>query len=110
MKTIMGYSDKISACPGETIKFMVSCEGQPSYRARLVRIIHGDTSPEGPGYKESEVASAFHGEHKARKQEIHSAHTPSCTPTAISTRSAASRCRPWCGPRRWRKAGRPSSR
>jgi N,N-dimethylformamidase len=72
MKTIMGYSDKVSACPGETIKFMVSCEGQPSYRARLVQIIHGDTSPEGPGYKEREVASSFQGEHKGRKQEIYS--------------------------------------
>ena len=71
MKTIMGYSDKISACPGETIKFMVSCEGQPLYQARLVQIIHGDTSPEGPGYKEREVASTFHGDHKARRQEIY---------------------------------------
>ena len=71
MKTIVGYSDKISACPGETIKFMVSCEGQLSYRARLVQIIHGDTSPEGPGYKEREVASSFHGDHKSRRQEIY---------------------------------------
>jgi len=71
MKTIMGYSDKISACPGETVKFMVSCEGQSSYRARLVQIIHGDTSPEGPGYKEREVAASFQGEHKARKQRIY---------------------------------------
>lgn len=71
MKTIVGYSDKISACPGETIKFMVSCEGQPSYRARLVQIIHGDTSPEGPGYKELEVAASFHGDHKSRRQEIY---------------------------------------
>lgn len=71
MKTIMGYSDKISVCPGETIKFMVSCHGQPSYRARLVQIIHGDTNPEGPGYKEREVSSAFDGTKKARTQVIH---------------------------------------
>jgi len=71
MKTIMGYSDKMSACPGETIKFMVSCEGQPNYRARLVKIIHGDTSPEGPGYKEQEVKAPFQGEYKARRQEIY---------------------------------------
>ena len=42
MKTIMGYSDKISVCPGETIRFMVSCDGPRTYNARLVRIIHGD--------------------------------------------------------------------
>ena len=72
MKTIMGYSDRISACPGETVKFMVSCEGQAAYRARLVRVIHGDTSPDGPGYKEEAVASSFEGDYDARKQEIHS--------------------------------------
>ena len=71
MKTIMGYSDRISACPGETVKFMVSCEKQPKYRARLVKIIHGDTSPAGPGYKEQEVNSSFEGDYDARKQEIH---------------------------------------
>lgn len=71
MKTIMGYSDKISVCPGDKIKFMVSCEGQPAYRARLVQIIHGDTSPEGPGYKEREVAASFQGEYRARKQNIY---------------------------------------
>ena len=52
MKQIMGYSDKISVRPGETIKFMVSCEKRASYKARIVQIIHGDTNPEGPGYKE----------------------------------------------------------
>jgi N,N-dimethylformamidase len=72
MKTIMGYSDKISVCPGETIRFMVSCEGEKAYRARLVQIIHGDTSPEGPGYKERAVKASFEGEYAARKQNIYS--------------------------------------
>ena len=71
MKTIMGYSDKISVCPDETIRFMVSCNGQSSsYRARLVQIIHGDINPEGPGYKEREVEAPFAGTKTARKQEI----------------------------------------
>jgi N,N-dimethylformamidase len=68
----MGYSDKISVCPGETIQFMVSCEGQPSYQARLVKIIHGDTSPQGPGYKEREVPAPFAKTYRSRKQVIHS--------------------------------------
>jgi N,N-dimethylformamidase len=71
MKTIMGYSDKISVCPGDTIKFMVSCEGTKSYRARLVQVIHGDTSPGGPGYKEKAVKSDFEREYTARKQDIY---------------------------------------
>ena len=71
MKTIMGYSDKISVCPGETIKFMVSCEGEKTYRARLVQVIHGDTTPSGPGYKERSVKADFEREYKARKQNVY---------------------------------------
>jgi N,N-dimethylformamidase len=71
MKSIMGYSDKISVCPGDTINFMVSCEGHPSYQARLVQIIHGDTSPQGPGYKEREISAPFAKAHRSRKQVIH---------------------------------------
>ncbi len=71
MKTIMGYSDEISVCPGETIRFMINCDGPRTYNARLVRVIHGDTSPEGPGYKEQAVQAAFEGEYKGRKQEIY---------------------------------------
>jgi N,N-dimethylformamidase len=70
MKQIMGYSDKISVRPGEAIRFMVSCEKASSYKARLVRIIHGDTNPEGPGYKEQAVKSEFDGTYKGRKQAI----------------------------------------
>lgn len=71
MKVIMGYSDEISACPGDTISFMVSCANATSYRARLVQIIHGDTSPEGPGYKERAVTADFEGDYPARRQEIY---------------------------------------
>jgi N,N-dimethylformamidase len=71
MKQIMGYSDKISVRPGETIQFMVSCERKTSYTARIVRIIHGDTSPEGPGYKEEAIKTAIDGTYNGRKQEIH---------------------------------------
>jgi N,N-dimethylformamidase len=71
MKQIMGYSDKISVRPGESIKFMVSCEKRGSYKARIVQIIHGDTNPEGPGYKEREVKSSIDGTYQARRQQIH---------------------------------------
>ncbi len=48
MKQIMGYSDQISVRPGESIKFMVSCEKRASYKARIVQIIHGDTNSPSP--------------------------------------------------------------
>ena len=71
MKQIMGYSDKISVRPGESIKFMVSCEKRASYRARIVQIIHGDTNPEGPGYKERPIQSAMEGTYQGRRQQIY---------------------------------------
>ena len=38
-RTLAGYTDRISACPGETIAFKVSAEdGSKSYRASLVRL------------------------------------------------------------------------
>ena len=38
-RTLAGYTDHISACPGETIAFKVSAEdGSSSYRASLVRL------------------------------------------------------------------------
>ena len=68
---LLGYSDRLSAAPGDTIRFMVSCE-HPSYRAALVRLIHGDETPRGPGYKERLVASDINGEYPGRVQHIHS--------------------------------------
>src|SRR5581483_9291173 len=46
---------------------MVSSE-LPSYRAELVRLIHGDTSPAGPGVKETRVPSAIEGVYPGRTQ------------------------------------------
>ncbi len=71
MKRIMGYSDRISVCPHDTIRFMVSSEAAGDYSARLVRVIHGDTNPEGPGYKEEAIASTVTGRYPSRRQEIH---------------------------------------
>ena len=68
---IVGYSDRLSAQPGDTLKFMVSCE-LPAYRADIVRLIHGNTDPNGPGFKEELIPSPVSGEHPGRKQAIHS--------------------------------------
>ena len=51
MLKLIGYADRFSVAPGETIRFMVSAlEGQ-AYRAEIVRLIHGDANPDGPGFK-----------------------------------------------------------
>jgi N,N-dimethylformamidase len=48
---------------------MVS-SAHPTYRADVVRLIHGDPNPMGPGFLEEEVAAAVSGEYPGRRQEI----------------------------------------
>jgi N,N-dimethylformamidase len=52
MMDIVGYSDRLVVAPGETVRFMVSSRA-PRYDAALVRLIHGNPDPNGPGFKEA---------------------------------------------------------
>ena len=71
MLRITGYSDRYSIHPGDEIKFYVNSEKGEDYDAKLVRLIHGDTNPEGPGYKEEEIAAPFDRTYKGHNQKIH---------------------------------------
>jgi len=64
---ITGYCDRLSAAPGETIKFMVNCE-LPTYIVDVVRIICGDANPAGPGVKEKAVKTPVSKTYKGRRQ------------------------------------------
>ena len=66
---IVGYSDRLSVGPGDTITFMVSCVA-PEYEASLVRLRHGDPNPAGPGTREQPVKSAFDGRYPGREQPL----------------------------------------
>ena len=66
---IVGYADKLRAQPGETISYMVSCRA-PSFRAQLVRLIHGDDNPRGPGSKIDDLESSANGDYPGRIQEL----------------------------------------
>jgi hypothetical protein len=57
MLTLTGYSNHIYGRPGDTIEFKVNCERPGEYSAEIVRIICGDTCPEGPGVKEIVIDS-----------------------------------------------------
>jgi len=71
-KTLAGYADRISMEPGETIRFMVSCdEGPETYRASLVRLLSADDQPDGPGYRDEPVATAADGDYPARHQPVY---------------------------------------
>lgn len=69
MLPLIGYSDTLSAAPGETVTFMVSAE-VARYRARLVRLIHGDTNPAGPGFKQIVLVDAMDGEHVGKHEDL----------------------------------------
>jgi N,N-dimethylformamidase len=65
---IFGYADKISVRPGDDIGFFVHADGTTSVEAQLVRLVHGDIHPAGPGYKEEEIANPQNGSWTVRKQ------------------------------------------
>jgi len=71
MLRITGYSDKYSAFPGEKVKFYINSEKKEDYEVQIVRLIHGDTNPEGPGYKEEEIGAQCNKTYKGRNQRIH---------------------------------------
>lgn len=54
--------------PGESIKFHVSADNPGEYRADLVRLVHGDINPNGPGFKEEEIDAALNGTYPGRQQ------------------------------------------
>ena len=66
---IVGYADHLTAQPGDTIAFMVS-SAAPRYRADIVRIIHGDSNPKGPGMKETVVDTPVNREYAGRRQVL----------------------------------------
>lgn len=70
MLKIVGYPDKFSVEPGETIDFKISLEEGDRFEARLVRVIHGDCNPDGPGLKFAHVPSNADGSHPGRPQRI----------------------------------------
>ena len=90
---IVGYSDRLSVRPGETVRFMVSCK-QPAYRADIVRLIHGDPNPEGPGFKEAAVPTPVNGEYAGHEKTISTGsyaivpHAPALQPVGSFTLQA----------------------
>ena len=66
---ILGYTDRLSVQPGESIKFMVSCQSS-TYRADIVRLIHGDPNPQGPGFKEELVQTPVSGDYPGHEQPV----------------------------------------
>ncbi|UPJ84417.1 LamG domain-containing protein [Bradyrhizobium sp. 183] len=65
---LFGYTNRISAKPGERVTFHVSGDGTDAAEAQLVRLIHGDENPIGPGFIEEEIQCKDNGIWKIKKQ------------------------------------------
>ena len=65
---LTGYTNSFSVEPGSEIVFMVSSSAGP-YEASLVRLTHGDRNPDGPGFKQRELATALDGTYPGGAQE-----------------------------------------
>ncbi len=56
---LVGYSDRLSAVAGETIVFHVSSRSAEPFDARLLRVIHADPNPAGPGLRFADLGDRF---------------------------------------------------
>lgn len=66
IQTVFGYTDRLSARPGQPVSLHVSCEGVDAYSAALVRLHHGFDGSAGPGFLETVVPSLIDGEYAGR--------------------------------------------
>lgn len=68
VEQIRGYCDRPNVRAGESVDIFVSVPEGGHYKSSLVRLIHGDPNPLGPGYKEEQVANIADGEHSGFRQ------------------------------------------
>ncbi len=67
---LLGYADRLTARPGESIGFHIASRLEGAFQARLVRVICSDPNPEGPGLQEEEVAADLASGYRADWQEM----------------------------------------
>ena len=70
MNRVMGYCDRWSVAPGETVQFMVSCIGGDRYDAAIVRLRQPDAGPLATPFAPEPVAAPCNGSHHGRLQSI----------------------------------------
>lgn len=58
---LLGYANKLSGCPGDTLEFKISSTSKEPIHAHLVRVICADPNPAGMGLVEEKVPVAFGG-------------------------------------------------
>jgi N,N-dimethylformamidase len=68
---LTGYTDRLSAGPGERIAFKISSALAGPYRASLARVVHADPNPAGPGVKIEDLSKRFSIERPSRAKPLH---------------------------------------
>lgn len=68
--SLTGYTDQVSVRPGETVDIKISAENATTAQVEIVRIIHGDEHPDGPGFIEEVIPSEINGEHQVHRQFV----------------------------------------
>ncbi|MGW4031712.1 N,N-dimethylformamidase beta subunit family domain-containing protein [Streptomyces sp. NPDC004838] len=66
---LIGYTDRWSAAPGDSVRLMVSASAA-SIDVNLVRLRHGDPNPAGPGLRADPVPSPVDGRYPGGTQRI----------------------------------------
>lgn len=69
---IRGYCDEPSVAPGEIQRFYVSTDEPCRCEVQLVRLLHGDLSQDGPGYREVPIDVPLNGSHDCVPQRTQS--------------------------------------
>ena len=65
---VFGYCNTLTVKPGDEMTFHVHADGTNKAEARLVRLIHGDEHPSGPGFVEELIPSDLDGTWDVKKQ------------------------------------------
>jgi len=81
---ILGYTDRISAAPGDTVAFKISCDGVTKYHADIVRLVCADPDPSGPGLRYDTVSTEATGWHQGRHQPIYPGSYATVPPASSS--------------------------
>ncbi len=68
--SVIGYTDKVSYAPGETVQFKVSADNTTTAEVAITRLIHGDEHPDGPGFVEEVIAADCSGSQAVGKQFV----------------------------------------
>jgi N,N-dimethylformamidase len=69
-KELLGYAVPLVARPGDRVQFMVTTEAE-RFDADIVRLIHGDNDPAGPGFKVEPVETPANGSYPGRHQDTY---------------------------------------